>query len=141
MKLFILCHAFSVPQHLDDRVVLQNTGGRVNLPGGPVQDGEMPEVAAQRYLRTIGIEPSLPDIVVVGALQYTEETILCCQCPVKGPLNFRDPGCWLLPREITASEQVPPAMKVVIPMLRAGLKGWLVGSHDKLIGVNLEGWT
>lgn len=140
MKLFILCHAFSV-QHLSDVVVLQDTGGRINLPGGPVEDGEMPEVAAQRYLRAIGIEPSYPDIVIVGALQYAQEQILCCQAPWKGQSEITAPGLTMLPREITASEQVPPAMKLVIPMMRAGLKGWLVGSHDKLIGVNLEGWS
>ena len=140
MKLFVLCHAFNVQGRPLETVVLQSTGGRINLPGGPVQDGEMPEVAAQRYLRAIGIEPSLPDIVSVGALQYAQETIVCCQCPWKGTAVIKDPGLTMLPREITASEQVPPVMRVVIPMLRAGLKGWLVGSHDTLIGVNLEGW-
>lgn len=140
MKLLILCHVFNVTGRPLDTVILQDTGGRLNLPGGPVADGEMPEIAAQRYLRAIGIEPSLPDIVIVGALQYAEEQILCCQCPWKGRAVIKEPGICLLPREITESEEVPHVMKVVIPMLRAGLKGWLVGSHDKLVGVNLEGW-
>jgi hypothetical protein len=140
MRTFILCHAFNVRGRPLDTVVLQDTGGRLNLPGGPYQDGEMPEIAAQRYLRAIGIEPSLSDICIVGALQYAEETILCCQCPWKGQAILKEPGLTMLPREITASRQVPPAMKVVIPLLRAGMKGWLVTSHENLIGINLGGW-
>lgn len=145
MKLFVLCHVHQVPQAsiaAINLVLIQDTGGRHNLPGGPIQDGEMPEIAAQRYLRALGVEPSLPDICIVGSLQYAEETILCCQCPCKGVLPALLPNNaeWVTPREISQSDKIPPAMKVVIPLMRAGMKGWLATSHDTLIGVNLEGW-
>ena len=82
MKNFALCYACPVPLINWSNVLLLGTDTH-NMPGGEVNDGEMPEQTADRTLRSIGITASLPDIRIMGVIQHSRELVHVCHCPFK----------------------------------------------------------
>lgn len=144
MKNFVLCYAVPIPLINWSDVLLMGSD-KHNMPGGEVNDGEMPEQTADRVLRGIGITPSLADIRVMGVIQYAKELVHVCHCPFKVGAEREGPAVvggtfWVPLNEAMKSKQVLHAAKLAVALCRSGLTNWAFVSNDQIIGLNLEGW-
>ena len=106
------------------------------LPGGAITTDEMPEVAAARYLKEFGLDASLPDIRIMGVMQHVVGGLVyACHCPVRG-----DKFHWTPLEEVMRRDsKVPPSIKLVCALCRAGLINWSFINNGPIIGLNLEG--
>jgi hypothetical protein len=144
MKNHVLCYAVPVPFLGWSNVLLMGTDTH-NLPAGEMGDDEMPEVAAARVLRNVGITVSLPDTRVMGVIQHTTELVHVCHCPFRVGEEREGPAVvgsafWVPLEQAMKSEQVLHAAKVAVALSRSGLTNWAFSNNGPIVGLNLEGW-
>jgi hypothetical protein len=136
MKNFVLCYAAPLFVGFSD-VLLSDT---LLMPGGEIADDEMPEVAAARFLREVGLAASLPDIRIMGVVQHKAELVHVCHCPLRdapAPTG----AVWVpLSDVMKRDSKVPHAVKLAAALCRAGLTNWSFTNNQSIIGLNLEGW-
>jgi 8-oxo-dGTP pyrophosphatase MutT (NUDIX family) len=107
--------------------------GKLNLPGGKIEEGETPEEAATRELmEESGYEPIVP-VRLMGTLQDGFDRIYCC----KAVVNFRDPPqprpeetqeiLWMDWPQLRLDKRLIPNLRMIIPLVQAGVDGWFMG--------------
>lgn len=143
MKYYALCYAVPVPLVGWSQVLLMGSE-RQNMPGGEVNDGEMPEQAADRLLRKVGITASLPDIRIMGVIQSTHEIVHVCHCPFRVGDEREGPAViggafWVPLEQAMKSKQVLYAAKLAVALCRSGLTNWSFANDGPIVGLNLEG--
>lgn len=123
--------------------------GRINLPGGKIEPGEMPIPAAVRELkeeagldaRDRGIEVGRIEangfvIHVIKILVDKTDPIL----PQEGETELVEWKDW---SELIREPRLMPNLRIIIPLLLAGVHGWVIGDDASSRGkvqhkVNLE---
>ena len=115
------------------------------MPGGDINEDEMPDVAANRFLAEVGVIASLPDTRVMGVIQHSTELVHVCHCPVhvncKEDLVAIDGSFWSPLNEVMKRQSpVPHSIRLSVALCRAGLTNWSFTNNGPIVGLNLEGW-
>lgn len=134
---YVLIYARPVNRPVDGEVllVLKNKpawqAGKLNLIGGKLDPGETPIQAAVRELREeTGLSPvSTP--AKLGTIQGTWGTVHCVRIGVYYDMPRPGPGeteivSWMDWREVRESELLMPNLKVIVPLMMAGVGGWQI---------------
>lgn len=108
--------------------------GKLNLPGGKVEEGESPEQAATRELKEeAGYEPLVP-VRVMGCIQDGSNTIYCVKAVVMamdGDLCPREEETqdifWMGWRVAEHHILLIPNLRIIIPLMMCGVTGWIIG--------------
>lgn len=131
MKTFILCHAHPAAGTWDN-VLMAGKG----LPGCELTGDEMPEAVAHRRLGELGVVASLPDICIVGSLNFGQQsTILLLNCPFT---ECDSPE--VVPfRQFMETQEIVIGVRIAIALLRAGCKGFSVSNIGPFVNLNMEG--
>jgi 8-oxo-dGTP pyrophosphatase MutT (NUDIX family) len=140
-KRYVLCFAHQIPFYQMQRVVLIERKkadwqlGRLNLPGGSIQEGETPEQAAVRELREeTGLVASLADTRLLGEMEGEDWYVAICFCPYRNwhngkeqvPETMCDEGTIheLVWREVMNDPRLIPNLRLIIPLCMSRLAGW-----------------
>ena len=119
--------------------------GKLNLPGGKIEEGESPEQAATRELKgEAGYDPIVP-VRVMGAMQDGSNTIYC----VKAVIMSREEPCpreeetqailWMPWHKADYDERLIPNLRLIVPLMMRGVTGWIIG--DTYRGTDKERHT
>lgn len=113
------------------------------MPGGEIGD-EMPEVAATRFLKEVGLIASLPDTRIMGVIQHKGELVHVCHCPIRvdgrEDLTPKNGAFWSPLNEVMKRQSpVPHAIRLSAALCRAGLTNWAFTNDGAIVGLNLEG--
>ena len=106
--------------------------GRLNLPGGKIEEGENPEQAALRELEEeTGYKGST--IRCMGILQDGPFRVFC----MKSVITSMDPPqpkegetevpAWHSWFDAETDKRLMPNLRVIIPLMRCGVSGWRIG--------------
>lgn len=154
-KQYVLCFAQQVPYRTLPEVVLierlnEPHAGKLNLPGGKIQEGESPEVAAVReLLEETGLKAVLADTRLLGTIEGEFGVVHVCYCPYRstpalGPSQEAhtlspDEGqvLTLSVSEALADPLLIPNLKVIIPLCIAKASGWQIQDFDYGVFVKL----
>jgi 8-oxo-dGTP pyrophosphatase MutT (NUDIX family) len=155
MKEYVICYAHQLPLYQMQNIVCIERKkddwqrGLVNLPGGRMEPGEMPEQAAFRELKEeTTLHASLPDIRVLGVIQGEEWRVHVCYCPYRdwhdgGPQQAKS-NCGeegkiitLKLREIATLPNVIPNLRLIVPLCIAGVSGWVLREGETKFDLNL----
>jgi 8-oxo-dGTP diphosphatase len=116
--------------------------GRLNLPGGKVEEGETPLQAVVRELEEeAGFRP-IVDPKLLGLLQDGSNAIHCFKAIIQKEDSEPKPregetqqALWMKWHQALHDPRLIPNLKVIIPLLRMGVSGWVIGdtyrSSDK----------
>ena len=107
--------------------------GRLNLPGGKIEEGETPEEAATRELEEeTGYVPAVP-VRQLGTMQDGSRTIYC----VKAVITSRDGPkprkgetevpLWMPWYKADNDQRLLPNLRAIVPLMRCGVTGWVIG--------------
>ena len=151
-KQYVLCFAQQVPYRTLPEVILierlnEPHAGKLNLPGGKIHDGEIPEAAAVRELHEeTGLWASSADTKVLGTIEGETWQVHVCYCPYRstpalGPsqearTQAPDEGqvLTLSIREALDDPKLIPNLQVIIPLCIAKATGWrMQDTHDGVI--------
>jgi 8-oxo-dGTP pyrophosphatase MutT (NUDIX family) len=105
--------------------------GKINLPGGHMEKGETPEVAAIRELKEeTGLAPQ-GEASVMGKITGTWGTVYCVRVPVffvepKPREGETEAVEWMAWRDLANNPLMLPNLRVVAPMIRCGVKNWVI---------------
>lgn len=107
--------------------------GKLNLPGGKIEEGESPEQAATRELKEeAGYDPLLP-VRVMGCMQDGPNTIYCVKAVVaaRGELCPREEETqeifWMKWHKAVHDKRLIPNLRVIISLMMSGVTGWIIG--------------
>lgn len=114
--------------------------GRLNLPGGKIEEGETPEQAGARELKEeTGYEPVVP-VRQMGTMQDGRFTIFCLKALVSDDLppqpreGETETVSWHPWHSVLRDERLLPNLRVIVPLIRSGVTGWIIGDtyrgHD-----------
>jgi len=111
--------------------------GRLNLPGGKVEEGETPAQAAVRELKEeTGYEPVVP-VRLLGTMQDGQHVIHCFKAVIAtdaGDPIPRDgetePVGWYSWDEVLKDPRLLPNLRVIIPLIQTGSDGWVIGDRN-----------
>ena len=140
----VLCFAQPIPAKptKDVLLILRNKDdwqrGKLNLPGGKIEPGESPEVAAYRELvEETGIKASLLDVRILGFLKCNDGIIPVVYCPYQTAVNQvttvspEEGEAISLPSQLALSDpRLHPNVKVMIPLCQSGVSDWLLEMTD-----------
>lgn len=130
--------------------------GRYNLPGGKIEDGETPQEAALRELieEAGGIQTSSSMPNLMGVIQGSWGKVHCLQVwadptiPLTPQESETQNIFWKSWQEIKDDPRLIPNLRVIIPMMLMGCKGWSVfdegpswGKETHVIDIEIKnGW-
>lgn len=148
MKHYVLCYAQAVPSSRlgNDVLFIERRKndwqfGKLNLPGGSVNPGELPESAAFReLLEETGLVASKPDIQVLGCIAGDDWFVDVCFCPYRPRFN----GVEQSPRTLTTEGEILtlpwreaihdprliPNLRIIIPFCQARADGWQLNRSE-----------
>jgi len=143
MKSYVLCFAHPIPHaNTTDIVVIERKKidwqtGKLNLPGGSVNEGETPVEAAVRELREeTSLVASIADTKVLGTVRCNDCIVYVCFCPYRNwhdgapqePKAVSDEGAILSLswRELMVDPRLIPNLKIIIPFCLARLTDWSI---------------
>jgi 8-oxo-dGTP pyrophosphatase MutT (NUDIX family) len=146
MSRYVLVHAVSVDRSFDENSVLlvkknkpEWQKGFLNLLGGSVEPGELPERAAVRELfEESGLEPfsntwekEKPQVTVVemGRIDAANETVHCFRIFVSSvDLNPRPSETeivrWYNWQSVKDDSRLLPSTRVILPLMMNGVHNW-----------------
>jgi 8-oxo-dGTP pyrophosphatase MutT (NUDIX family) len=116
---------------LKDKPEWQN--GKLNLPGGKIEEGETPQMAAVRELEEESGYKPLTSVTVMGVMQDGSNTIHCVKAVVMGK---EDPHpreeetqdiFWTQWYKVDRDDRLIPNLRVIVPLMICGVKGWIIG--------------
>lgn len=107
--------------------------GRLNLPGGKIEEGETPEEAATReLLEETGYKTAVP-VRTLGKMQDGKFTIFCLKAVIT---SAEDPKpregetevpIWMPWYKAEHDPRLLPNLRVIVPLLRNGCTDWIIG--------------
>jgi 8-oxo-dGTP diphosphatase len=107
--------------------------GKLNLPGGKIEEGETPEEAAVRELKEeTGYEPAVP-VRTLGKMQDGKSTIFCVKAVVTGSgdphprIGETEEPLWIPWYKAEVDLRLIPNLRVIIPLMCSGVTDWLIG--------------
>jgi 8-oxo-dGTP pyrophosphatase MutT (NUDIX family) len=122
----------------DTFLILKNKpawqNGKLNLPGGQVEEGESPVQAIVRELEEeAGFHPIFPPREL-GLLQDASNCIHCFRSVIykedsepKPREGETEQALWMKWHEALNDPRLIPNLRVIIPLLRLGVEGWVIG--------------
>jgi 8-oxo-dGTP pyrophosphatase MutT (NUDIX family) len=145
---YVLVYCESFTKQQDVLLVLKDKPkwqqGRLNLPGGKIEDGETPEEAAERELKEeTGYEPLVP-LRKMGLMIDGSSDIHCFKAVVdyNKPVAPRDEETqqiawhdWLVVR---SDWRLIPNLQAIIPLMRCGVSGWVISDNYRSGGGELH---
>jgi ADP-ribose pyrophosphatase YjhB (NUDIX family) len=155
-KQYVLCFAQQVPFRTLPEVVLierrnEPHAGRLNLPGGKINEHEAIEVAAVRELQEeTGLKAVLADTRLLGTIEGDGWIVHVCYCPYRstpalGPSQDArtvspDEGQILTMSvsEALADPLLIPNLRVIIPLCIAKATGWVIRDTSSGVFVELQ---
>lgn len=122
--------------------------GKLNLPGGRIEDGETAEQAAIREIKEeANIDAT--DVTLIGSMHYSDSLIYVMDCgfnPDDNEVKSSAEGevMWLSCRELIRDPRLIPNLRVIIPLAAAGVQGWRLSpgagaSDDHCVSLDLAG--
>jgi 8-oxo-dGTP pyrophosphatase MutT (NUDIX family) len=150
MKQYVIALATQIP-HIDtqsillvERVKEDWQKGRLNLPGGSIEPGEPPELAAVRELEEeTGVRASVADTKVMGMMLCGDCIVHICLCPFRDwfnggkqvPRQMEDQPVHYLPwRQVMHDPRLIPNLRIIIPLCNSRLTGWTLECDDSVGG-------
>lgn len=129
--------------------------GRINLPGGHVEPGETPVVAAIRELEEeTGYRPNfrygtngplyihkMGEITFDGGIVHCMDTVLTTEVqgppkPQEGETQIAEWVQWGL---LNLDPRLIPNLRVIVPLMRYGVQGWSITDNDSSLGLEKHG--
>lgn len=104
--------------------------GRLNLPGGKIEDGESPEQAALRELKEeSGLEGYKPELM--GKIFGNSNIVYCISVTVDNSALKPNDGetekiFWENWHMVANNKILIPNLRVIVPMMATGVKGWSI---------------
>lgn len=124
-------HADQVLLVLKDRPAWQK--GKLNLPGGKIEDGETPLKAAIRELKEETGYVPLVTPREMGKIQSGQTTIHCFKAVVNSsvPPQAREGETELVEWHnwfrLLSDDRLIPNLKIIIPLIRSSVTDWVIG--------------
>lgn len=123
-------------------VILKNRpvylAGKLNLPGGKIENNETPEVAGIRELKEeTGLDGY--NVLKCGEVKFEDNTIHCISVDVD-EYDFKTPktqpgeteSCrWVLWHEIRHDHRLMPNLKLIVPMMQSRATNWTLLNRDE----------
>lgn len=156
MTKYVLVYACEVPGSVQNvilvgRVKADWQQGRLNLPGGHIEEGESVQQAAARELQEETSLVALPnDIKVVGLMGGEDWMVFVCFAPYRPTIGGRqqypvareEQAVLKMPyREALTDPRLIPNLQIVIPLCMSQVEGWVMtpAGSDLEWNVQLKG--
>lgn len=134
MKRYVLCFPHQIPSAFQQHIMLIERNrpawqkGLYNLVGGHIEEGEDPRDAAIRELwEESGIRAAYAE--VAGKITGPDYEVFVVNLPYGGPQRIipgltDEPVFWLPVQKALAHPKLIPNLRVIVPLMFAGAKGW-----------------
>lgn len=146
MTEYVLCYV----RDLADILVIERKKkdwqeGKLNLPGGRIEDGETAEEAA---IREIGEEANInaTSASLIGSMHHADSIIYVMACgfdPDDAEVKSSAEGdvSWIDYPDLLSNPRLIPNLRVIIPLAIAGVRGWQLysGETDCCMTLNVKG--
>ncbi len=102
--------------------------GKLNLPGGRIEEGETAEQAAIREIKEeANIDAT--DVTLIGSMHYTDSLIYVMGCgfnPDDNEVKSSTEGevIWMTCPELLHDPRLIPNLRVIIPLAVSDVRGW-----------------
>jgi len=144
MKEYVCCfieHEGSVL--LIEKIKPEWQRGLLNLPGGSIEEGETPEMAAARELyEEAGILSF--HVFPIGVIQGQKFRVHVIghvsQHPEMWNQKTNEPVFWLPTRDAVDHPKLIPNLRIIIPLASKGVHGWTLTDPDSVPGDYFKLW-